>query len=133
MAYVLVQEEVFNANAKNFISHDLVGDGSYITQSNIDPKLRKIEVTVIGTYLTPNQLEAISGRLSDAGLANTKLEVHQQADQQRIDVSTLKSDLLSDLYTKSQQALEKKEQQIQALQNSFNFQKGFASANEKNS
>ncbi len=123
LAYVLVQHEIFKVNARNFISHDLVSEGSYVTQSNIDPKSKKIEVTVIGAYLTPGQLNVISGRLVAAGLSNTKLEVRQQADQQRLDVSTLKSGLLSDLYTKSQQALEKKEQQIQSLQNSLSLQR----------
>lgn len=78
---------------------------------------------MIGTYLTPGQLNIISERLAAAGLSDTKLEVHQQADQQRLDVSTLKRGLLSDLYTKSQHALEKKEQQIQTLQNSMRLQR----------
>jgi uncharacterized hydrophobic protein (TIGR00271 family) len=122
LAYTLVQEEVFKSNAVQFIDHELANERTYVTQSNVDPKSKIIEVTVIGEYLSSNQLGVLSERLSPAGLTDAKLVVHQQNDQQHVDIGKLKTGLLSDLYTKSQQALEQKEQKIRELQNALNSQ-----------
>ena len=46
--------------------------------------------------------------------------MHQQDDRQKIDVVSLKSSLLSELYTKSQLVIEKKDQEILQLQNQLN-------------
>ncbi|MDE2429944.1 MAG: DUF389 domain-containing protein [Burkholderiales bacterium] len=117
LAYALVQEAIFKSNARQFIAREFATDKTYVTQSNIDPSTKKIELTVIGDYLPASELGRISQHLAGAGLGDAKLEVHQQADQQHIDVSKLKSGLLSDLYTKSQLSLEIKDQKIQDLKN----------------
>ncbi|MFJ2986804.1 DUF389 domain-containing protein [Collimonas sp. NPDC087041] len=120
LAYVLVQDEVFKSKAAQFVAHEVASDKTYVTQSRIDPKSKVIELTVMGDFLSQGRLAAIAGRLPGAGLSAAKLKVHQQADQQKIDVSTLKSGVLSDLYTISQQSLESKEKKIQELQSALN-------------
>lgn len=115
LAYVLVQNEVFKTNAATFVQKEIVTEQTYVTQSNIEPKTKTIEITVIGEYLSKTKLAAISARLADAGLAQAKLIVHQQADQQHIDVTTLKTGLLNDLYLTSQQSIEQKDKVIQQL------------------
>lgn len=116
LAYILVQDELFKSKASQFVEHEIASNKTYVTQYLADPKSKTIEITVIGEFLNQTKLAAISQRLPGAGLADAKLEVHQQADQQHIDVSTLKTGLLNDLYTKSQQNLEQKDKQIQELE-----------------
>ncbi len=120
LAYALVQDELFKSRAAKFVAAEMASDKTYVTQSVFDPKSRTLAITVIGAYLTPEHLEALSDRLPAAGLLHARLKVHQQANQERIDVSSLKTGLLSDLYTKSQLALEKKDQQIRELQDTLN-------------
>jgi uncharacterized hydrophobic protein (TIGR00271 family) len=120
LAYNLVRDEVFKSRANQFVEQMIASKHTYVTQSQIDPANKMIEITVIGEFLSSAKLAAIAERLPAAGLSEAKLEVHQQADQQRIDVTSLKSGLLSDLYNKSQQALEAKEQQIRQLQTALN-------------
>ena len=50
LAYQLVQEEVFKVRAQQFIEQQIASKRSYVTQVNVDPSLRLIEVTVIGEY-----------------------------------------------------------------------------------
>lgn len=50
-----------------------------------------------------------------AGLPDTRMLVHQNDENDRIDVTALKSSLLSDLYRDSQQALQKKDADLAAL------------------
>lgn len=124
LAYVLVQNEVFKTNAATFVQNEIVTEQTYVTQSNIEPKTKTIEITVIGEYLSKTKLAAISAKLANAGLAQAKLIVHQQADQQRIDVTTLKTGLLNDLYLTSQQSIEQKDKVIQQLSAELVNQKG---------
>ena len=124
LAYVLVQDEVFKTKAATFVKNEVVTDQTYVTQSDIDPKKKVIEITVIGEYLNKTRLTAITTKLNDAGLKNAKLIVHQQADQQRIDVTTLKTGLLNDLYIASQQSIEQKDKIIQKLSTELLNQKG---------
>jgi uncharacterized hydrophobic protein (TIGR00271 family) len=124
LAYILVQDEVFKAQAATFVKNEVVTEQTYVTQSDIDPKKKIIEITVIGEYLNKTKLAAITTKLTDAGLKNAKLIVHQQADQQRIDVTTLKTGLLNDLYIASQQSIEQKDKVIQKLSTELLKQKG---------
>ncbi len=122
LAYRLVQDEVFKVRANQFVERNIASKRSYVTQVSIDPGSRLIEVTVIGDYLDTQRLAAIEGQLTSAGLPETKLEVRQQDDRQKVDVVSLKTSLLSDLYTKSQQVIEKKDQEILQLQKQVNAQ-----------
>jgi hypothetical protein len=88
---------------------------SHVTQTEIAADIRKIELTVIGDYIAPAQLAEISERLSGSGLEGAHLQVHQAKDNV-VDVSQLKSTLLSDLYAQSQQTIEAKDKAIAALQ-----------------
>jgi uncharacterized hydrophobic protein (TIGR00271 family) len=115
LAYQLVQDEFFKSRAAGFVATHIASDRTYVTQSKIDPKGKLIEATLIGEYLPATRLAEISAKLPAAGLDGGRLVIHQQADQQRIDVRSLRSELLSDLYTKAQQQLEEKDRQIQQL------------------
>lgn len=124
LAYVLVQDEVFKTKAATFVQSEIATEQTYVTQSNIKPKTKTIEITVIGEYLNKTKLAAISAKLANAGLERAKLIVHQQADQQHIDVTTLKTGLLNDLYITSQQSIEEKDKIIQKLSAELVSQKG---------
>lgn len=116
LAYNLVQEEVFKSRATQFIDREVASKNIYVTHSKVDSKAKAIEVTIIGEFLNKEKLAAISQKLAKADLRDARLEVHQQADQQTIDVSSLKSGLLNELYTQSQIKLEEKDKQIQQLE-----------------
>ena len=123
LAYALVQDEVFKTQATTFIKNEVASEQTYVTQSNIYPKTKTIEITVIGEYLNKTKLAAISAKLAQGGLQTAKLIVHQQADQQHIDVTTLKTGLLNDLYVASQQSVEQKDKLIQKLSTEIDAKK----------
>ena len=113
-AYRMVQQEVFKARASQFVAAEFSGGGLHITQSTINANNRLIELTLIGDYIAAAKQQEISARLSEHGLVGARLVLHQVKDQV-LDVSQLKSTLLSDLYTRSQQLLEEKDQQLELL------------------
>lgn len=79
-----------------------------------DPSSRQIDVTLIGARLTPTALSAVQARLGSAGLEHARLTVHQ-AEDQKVDVAALRTDLLADFYRQSQLQLAERERSIAAL------------------
>jgi len=118
LAYRLVQEEVFRTKATNFVHQEFAFPQAHITEIDIDPKARRIDVTLIGEIIPPDKIAGIQGQLEGAGLAKAKLDVHQ-ADAQHIDISSIKSGILGEMYTQSQITLEKRDSTIQRLQDSL--------------
>lgn len=117
LAYILVQDEVFKAKATQFVNDKISSKSIYVAQTQIDPKTRMIDVTLMGDFLNTSQLNRLKDMLKIEGVANTELRVHQAANHD-IDVNALRSGLLSDLtQTESQ-----KDQQIQVLENLLNKQ-----------
>lgn len=113
-AYQLVQQEVFRARAKTFVTQEFNGLQSHVTQLAIEPETKKIEVTVIGEFIPPARVAEVSGRLTERGLSGAQLQLHQVKDS-HVDVTLLKTSLMNDLFTQSQKSIEEKDKQIAAL------------------
>lgn len=122
LAYVLVQEEVFKAKANNFIEHEINSKTIYVAQTHIKPKLKEIDVTLMGEFLPPSRIDALNNKLQ-LELKDAHLQIHQSSGQ-AIDINALKTGLISDINTKSTQSTDDKDQLIQSLQ-------GIVSAQQK--
>lgn len=118
LAYLLVQKELFETRAVHFLGQELDSKVSHIAKTRIDPKKRLIEVTMVGEFIPPSKLASIVDRLPASGLAGAKLVV-RQSNQRPIDLSTLKTGLLNDLYIQGRIPVEKKDRTIQQLQTSL--------------
>jgi hypothetical protein len=81
---------------------------------SIDPKTRRIQVTLVGEVVKKNTLIEMAARLPEAGLPQSELKVFQTGEQY-IDVAALKSNLLGDLYKASQVEIAKKIETIEKL------------------
>jgi uncharacterized hydrophobic protein (TIGR00271 family) len=114
LAYNMVTDIAFNSRAQSFISRELASDSTLVTRQKISPDTKEIEVTIIGNEIGKEQLATIQEHLKNYMLANVKLVVHQRSDQ-KVDLDSLKTSLLSDLYSTSLKSGESKDKQIQAL------------------
>lgn len=121
LAVQLVQHELFKARAQTFVEQHFKFQRTHLSQITINPPSKTIELTLIGEYIPPEQLAAISHQLPGADLAQAKLNVHQNHPTQ-IDVTSLKSSLLADLYNRSQTELEAKDRQIAQLRDQLQAQ-----------
>lgn len=115
LAYRLVQQEVFKSRAVAFVRDEFAFDSAHVADTRVDPATRVIEVSLIGLPLDRATLQRIEGKLATAGLPGAKMLVHQAGENDRIDVTALKSSLLSDLYHDSQDALQKKDAELAVL------------------
>jgi uncharacterized hydrophobic protein (TIGR00271 family) len=116
LAATLVKEEVFNARARQFVDQEFSFPNTHAAELKINPKTRTIELSLIGAPLAKATLQTIEGRLAAAQLDGAQIVVHQSGVE-KVDVTALKSSLLSDLYRDSQEASRKKDAEILRLQN----------------
>ena len=115
LAYDMVTDAAFNSRAHDFIKNEIAFDNTLVTQINIYPSAKAIEVSLIGDEITKEQLAKIEKRLRYYTLENVKLVVHQPSSN-KIDIASLKTSLLQDLYSTRLKASEAKDKRIQALE-----------------
>ncbi|MDD2946814.1 MULTISPECIES: TIGR00341 family protein [Acinetobacter] len=126
----LVNEEVFKSNVNKFITQEFTFKDTQVASSKIDSKTRTIELALVGLPLSQATLQNIERRLAVAQLEGTKIIVHQTNDN-KVDVTALKSGLLSDLYLNGQEALLQKDQQVKQLQQELKIKNAlFANSND---
>lgn len=116
LAYNMVTDVAFKSRAQNFIKNELTFDNTLITEKLISPDVREIKVTLVGESIAADQLMAIESHLKNYKLENAKLIVHQSNDK-KIDIASLKTDLLKDLYSTNLKGSEEKSKRILALEN----------------
>ncbi|MFZ2968036.1 MAG: TIGR00341 family protein [Sulfuricurvum sp.] len=115
LAYQLVNEEVFKAKATAFVTAELTFKNTNVAQIKIDPKHRTIAVFLIGDHVEQKALLHIQEKLSFEGLEGSKLKVYQNGEREEVDVTTLKADIITDLYQNTKADLAQKSQEITHL------------------
>ncbi|MEH6435194.1 TIGR00341 family protein [Massilia sp. DD77] len=128
LAAKLVDNEVFKSRAREFVRKEFRAAQVHVLDTNVVPGSRAIEVTLIGARLQAPAIKAIEARLAPAGLEDARLSVHQaQAEtDNKIDVRSLKADILADIVRNNQQALQDKDARIAALQAQLSGQQDWA-------
>jgi hypothetical protein len=119
LAVHLVKKEVFDSKAKEFIKKELTFTETYVTSTIIDATNKVIEISVLGELITNEKVKEIQKRLIQYDLPETSLILHQ-AKEQHIDITALKSNIVSDLYKENLMALEEKNKQISTLESQIN-------------
>jgi uncharacterized hydrophobic protein (TIGR00271 family) len=116
LAYKLVGEEVFKANASHFVSSAFDFNTTNVAKTLIDPKTKDIKVFLIGEHIPQEEIQKIRNELTDEGLSNATLIVYQNGDNNEIDISSIKADIITDLYQSSQASLQAKDLMIAKLE-----------------
>ena len=114
LALDLVRQEVFRSKAQEFVDREFTFDKSQLVDTKIDPDKRVIDLSILGEPISPEALHHIEAKLATANLEGTKVVLHQ-AGENRIDLTALKSSLLSDLLRESQDAVKRRDTQVQNL------------------
>ena len=114
LAINLVNDEVFKTRATQFIKREFAFDLTQVGDYVLDPENKRIEIALIGAPLSASTLLTIESRLGAAGLDGAAVKVRQSGDN-KVDLEALKSNLLSDLYTNSQEAIKGKDEELKKL------------------
>lgn len=119
LAARLVDNELFSARARDFVRREFGAARVHVLETRVTPGRHDIEVSLIGTPLSATVIKAIEGRLAQAGLPDAHLYVHQgevpHVDSPKIDVGSLKADILAEIVRNNEDALQDKDKSIAAL------------------
>lgn len=115
LAYDMVTDVAFNSRAHDFIQNEMTFDNTLIAHQDISPSTKEIEVSFIGDEITKEQLASIESRLKFYKLENVKLVIHQSGSN-KIDIASLKTSLLKDLYSTRLKSGEEKDKQARELE-----------------
>ncbi len=114
LAIDLVRQEVFRSKAQEFVDREFIFEESQLVDTKIDPDKRIIDLSILGEPIGSETLRNIEARLAGANLEGTRIVLHQ-AGENRVDVTALKSSLLSDLLRESQETVKRRDAQVQNL------------------
>lgn len=114
LAVQLVEHEVFRSRARQFVRQEFSRQNVHVVDVRPEPRSRQVELTLIGARVPPGALAVIEQRLPAAGLRGAKLLVHQSEDS-KIDLGTLKADIVGDIFRNTQQELRDKDELIAKL------------------
>lgn len=116
VAYTMVQQEIFKVRAENLLRQSFMAiPKAHIAELNIDPRTRKVELSLIGASISDETIAGLQLGLHNAGLHDALLTVHQ-GPENLIDVHTLKEGIVSKVYQETLATLDEKNEQINALE-----------------
>lgn len=115
LAYGIVKRTIFSENANNYITHEIVNDNTVVLQSKIDPKTKTIDVYIIGNPLDQRDQQKLRERLGDYSLSGATLNIRQNLDSNLVDPATMRAGIVEDLYKRTEDEIQAKNEQIESL------------------
>jgi len=120
MAYNIVNRTFIEKNIQMFLSGELNFPNTQIISRNIDfdsSKIR-IEVFMLGAIVTDDMIEMAKAKLPKYNLEKADLYIKQGIGaQSNVDLTTLRTGVIEDLYRKNEEIIKNKEKQIRLLEN----------------
>lgn len=119
--YKLLQEQVFENNANEFVRNIIKYDGAEVVKSSQDYEGKKIEVYLIGRPVPqPTINQWLSTLKETKELENVNLRIYQGSDQtgelaEKLS-GAVKAGILEDLYVKNEQVIRDKDARITFLE-----------------
>ncbi|NTV45420.1 MAG: TIGR00341 family protein [Chlorobiales bacterium] len=121
VAWQVVRETLFEANAKRFIneSFQFSGTEAIRTSTLYQADTSKIEITLIGKPLSDDVVESLQDRLPQYKLYKTKLIINQPFNN-GVSIDRLsrevRAGVIEDIYKRNEDSLRSKQVQIRSLQ-----------------
>lgn len=119
MAYNIVQQDIFNKKVQRFVSQEFEYANTQLlkSESAYSRQICTLRLYAVGDPLDSADINRLESRLSAYGLDGTRLEVRQGViGHQNVDITTLRSGILEDLYRRNEDALKDKDAQISRFQ-----------------
>lgn len=118
--YNLLQENLLDDRVNNFVEIELLSNqGIYITNQSYQDQdsVLVLKLNINGQYLEASEILALEHNMEDYGITNGRLQITQPQPigfkEQRL--TSLKTDIIKELYQNSEQKLNSKDDEIELL------------------
>ena len=120
LTYNILRKSIYIQNAEQFVIRELDFPGTFIIERNINYKKRSIETVLIGSYISPAEIENVKEKLPEYKLEGTKLTILQDGESHdSIMLSSMRNNIVKELYQRSEQRIAELEQQNSILSDSI--------------
>lgn len=126
LGYRIVKRSLFENNVAAFIHDEFQFEKTQVLKYDIDEKSYLVEVFVVGKQLPEEEIELIKTKFKKQfNQKKSEIKIHQGlSGVEKLDISSIKTGVIEDLYKKSEEELKTKDQQILFLENQvFNLKK----------
>ena len=117
--------------ASKYITEELHFPDTHVLNREVFYDKREIRVVLVGKEVDEAQLETARGRLDKYKLDGTKLVVFQGVNNDKMDISNIKSLVMEDFYKKSESQLLKQKEEIDSLHTVLDVYTRSGQADEK--
>jgi hypothetical protein len=121
LAYNIVTRTLWEESVNQYLRVEFDMPGTQIISSELTflPDSSVVEVTLIGEKLSSSNIQQLKNKLTVYGLDETHLYINQSTETTP-DMTVLRSDILKDLYERSEATIIEKDQQINLLRSELN-------------
>ena len=130
LAYHLVRGEIFKNAARDFVQKEIRSSLVQVAKLDVDPKSKRIEVTLIGRALKRDDIDRIHDRLAQSKVAGSDLKLYQNGDLE-FDVSALKNEIVQNLQINSLQLIQERDRRISELETELRKLNAESTENER--
>lgn len=120
LAYQIVEQTIFERNARRFIHEELTYDRTQLLNTKLKFNLKdssRIEVFVVGKPLEKTEIAKLEQKLTHYSLPKTRLIVRQGIENaDKTDINQIKSGIIEEIYHKNERSLQEKDNYIQQLE-----------------
>lgn len=116
LTYGIVKSTLYEVAANRFISNELSFEKTQVLDRKVNYETNEIQVVLVGDKVDEEKIELARLKLADYQLESTKLSVFQGTNEDGIDLSSVRSMLMEDLYKNNEERLLAKQQRIGELE-----------------
>lgn len=114
----IIRDTLFESAANRFVTEQLTFENTQILDKDISTGAdgRQIRVVLLGDEVPETSIAAARDRMADYNLGDAKLTVIQGLNSEtEVDISSIKSMVMEDLYKNTEQQIVEQRQQIESL------------------
>ncbi|MDH8700788.1 putative hydrophobic protein (TIGR00271 family) [Dysgonomonadaceae bacterium PH5-43] len=117
LTYNMIQNDVFENQANNFIHKELTFPETHIINKELKRKRneKEIKIITIGKTISEQTLERAKNKLENYGLKGTELIVQQGVNNTEDEIDVIKDMVMKDFYQYSQNSIDSKNLVIDSL------------------
>jgi hypothetical protein len=123
LGYNIVQKSIFENKINLFIKNEINSNKQQILKKSISFEKRRLELLYTGKSLTEEETNQLKQKLNSNYITNIELVFKHATESGGIDVTSLKTGIIEELYKKNLELLEEKDLEIQTLQEELNLLK----------
>lgn len=131
LSYSFLKESFFDKNLKEFEINELSFEGTQIISKDVNTKGKEKQVNfiMVGKKIPEESIRLALTKLGNYGLENVKINVQQGLENNVLDMNTIRSVVLEDLYKEREYRLKDQEAIIDSLETSLQHYKEISEYN----